>query len=734
MLFIPSSIKVLNKKAFYSNCYNQIILEEGVTNIGDECFGYCDFLEEITLPSSTSEFGKNVFTCCQNLSEITVAEDNAVLSADENTLYNKDKTKILWVSSTLTEYTIIESVTEIPTALFRGSRTLKSVTINADLEWLPCSTFMECISLTTVTINGVIENVAGLYDNPDAIDDPNMPGYVDTSNYGAFMVCQQLSSISFPEGLKYIGKAAFSRCSSLTAINLPASVETIADDAFWTQPIYGKLTTLTLTGNENENFILDKNACLIRKGTAEEGNTVILWANGSNIADYVVPNGVKNIVPAAFMRSPNLVSVTIPEGVTEIPAACFFYCPNLTTVTLPTTLTKFVSEYEIKYGAHDISGFNGSFELCEALSTINLQDTALTEIGGRAFYGCGISEINLPSTTIEIESNAFYNCPIESFAVETNNQQFATDSKSLYTVDGVLLYFAVAYTQIAEYSVPDTINTIKEYAFYQHKLTEVTLPNSVTLIEQGAFESFTENFEGEYSLTWYQYTIEFLGVNPPQLEGLNPLSAEVDIKVPENAFKAYYIAFFGIGYEEMIDDSLIAKTTFVFNANGGTAVNNIVDVCIKSMPITNWDGEGQKYFHGWFTDDGVWQQEIFIPYFYEGEGNTVTLYAKWGDEKREDGSCELFAFELSSTMRPITLDNGTYYFTFTVSGFGLYDIQATLTLFDYITAYTVYDQQGFTELPYFYMEDTQMKLTVIITIDGLEQPTEFEMGIINQFA
>ncbi|MBR2480977.1 MAG: leucine-rich repeat protein, partial [Clostridia bacterium] len=70
----------------------------------------------------------------------------------------------------------------------------------------------------------------------------------------AFFKCSEMASPTLPEGLKTIGKDAFSYCTrtddgdikGFTTINLPASVESIGDYAFYncravtTINIYGK--------------------------------------------------------------------------------------------------------------------------------------------------------------------------------------------------------------------------------------------------------------------------------------------------------------------------------------------------------------------------------------------------------------------------------------------------------------------------------------------------------------
>ena len=58
----------------YANCngISEIIIPEGVTNIGERAFFNCENLASVTLPESLTRIEQDVFSSCKRLEEITI--------------------------------------------------------------------------------------------------------------------------------------------------------------------------------------------------------------------------------------------------------------------------------------------------------------------------------------------------------------------------------------------------------------------------------------------------------------------------------------------------------------------------------------------------------------------------------------------------------------------------------------------------------------------------------------
>ena len=156
----------------YRNDIMSLIIEEGVTEIGSANFKQLKNITAVTLPSTMKKIGPNAFAECAL--SFTVDEANAIYSAVDGVLFNKDKTTLLQCKLSDTEYV------EIP----------NSVTTIGNYA------FSDCTSLTSIEI----------------------PSSVTTIGNEAFYGCTGLTSIEIPHSVTMIEIYAFSGCTKLSTV------------------------------------------------------------------------------------------------------------------------------------------------------------------------------------------------------------------------------------------------------------------------------------------------------------------------------------------------------------------------------------------------------------------------------------------------------------------------------------------------------------------------------------
>lgn len=95
---VKINTKVLSSGLFYG-CVNLKTVEIGntVERIESGVFDYCSTLEEIYIPESVVEIQVQAFNACANLKKIVVNENNSVYSSENGMLFNKDKTKLVYI-------------------------------------------------------------------------------------------------------------------------------------------------------------------------------------------------------------------------------------------------------------------------------------------------------------------------------------------------------------------------------------------------------------------------------------------------------------------------------------------------------------------------------------------------------------------------------------------------------------------------------------------------------------
>ena len=147
--------------------------------------------------------------------------------------------------------------------------------------------FYNCQELLSVSIpNGVTQISDGAF-GLSGIKSIDIPESVATIGQGAFQTCKDLERISLPRKIEDIGNAAFSECSSLTSIQLPEGLPQVPNELFM--------------------------SC-------------------SNIKSIVIPEGPATIWFYVFLHCINLESVTLPESVKMIHGGVFLDCPSLTKI------------------------------------------------------------------------------------------------------------------------------------------------------------------------------------------------------------------------------------------------------------------------------------------------------------------------------------------------------------------------------------------------------------------
>ncbi|MDR3595419.1 leucine-rich repeat protein [Clostridium sp.] len=173
----------------------------------------------------------------------------------------------------------------------------------------------------------------------------------------AFLLKQNLMSITIPSSVTQIDNSAFGNCSSLKSITIPNSVISIGENVF-----SGCFSLQNII--IDNNYYTNVNGVLFNKSKTK----LMEYPEGKVDKSYIIPNGVASIANGAFQDC-NLTSITIPSSVISIGDSAFFYCRNLTSVNIPNSVTSI--------GAN-------AFETCTSLISMTIP-SSITSIGKYAF-------------------------------------------------------------------------------------------------------------------------------------------------------------------------------------------------------------------------------------------------------------------------------------------------------------------------------------------------------------
>lgn len=199
------------------------------------------------------------------------------------------------------------------------------------------------------------------------------------------------------------------------------------------------------------------------------------FAGCTALSDITIPNSVATLGGFTFQNCSKLNHVNFSNKITEIGDGAFRNCTSLKSISIPNSVVKIGS---------------WAFEGCIGLQIINIPNN-VTTIESSAFEGCTeLSSISLPSSLTAIGTDAFRDCwglkkvIINDISAWLNVSFNGGDSNPIQYAGHI---YMDDNSEITDLVIPNNVTSIG-FAFSNCKgLTSVTIPNSVTYIERGAF-------------------------------------------------------------------------------------------------------------------------------------------------------------------------------------------------------------------------------------------------------
>ena len=412
----------------------KIVIEEGVTSIGNSAFAYCRGLISITIPDSVTSIGEWAFDGCTSLPSITIS--SSVTSIEFGTF--KD-------CSSLTSITIPDGVTSIGAYAFSKCSSLTSITIPDSVTSIKAyAAFNGCTSLKTISLS-----CGSILKRSDFSDQANLVSYTShilTKTAAKAVTCTEngnkeywtcehckkyfLSNDTNPETAKAVelsetitpalkhknattrgaskpdgtkpGYSGDRYCPDCDKVVEKGYTYWIEDNLTWKLYEDGTLNISGTGAMKNYGYSnnrspvfwnTDVTSIVIEEGVTSIGNEAFHLCR--NLISITIPKTLKSIGNNAFYDCTSLTSVTIPGNVESIGESAFYYCDNLTDVTL-------------QDGVKSIG--DAAFIWCNNLTNIVLPNS-MTSIGYYAFKDCtSLTSITIPDSVTSIGNDAFYNC------------------------------------------------------------------------------------------------------------------------------------------------------------------------------------------------------------------------------------------------------------------------------------------------------------------------------------
>ncbi|HOO06590.1 MAG TPA: leucine-rich repeat protein [Ruminococcus sp.] len=341
-----------------------VVIEEGITGIGDSAFSSYSSLKSIKIPSTVENIKPTAFTDSVNLKDVEISADNKALVYEDGMILDADKTKLLLVMPYVKKLQIPATVTTIGTFAFTGADLVEEVTLPKTVTDVEMGAFGGCSGLTKLTVLNKKCNIdpSGVtvcqYYDYEYQDSEKVYTSTRYSGIIAGYVGSTTEEFAFNNGLKFL------------------DLDT------------GEVIQKGQCGDDMTYSI--KNGILSITGSGEMYDDPSFRSN-SEVTDIFIEEGVTAIGENAFKNFSKLRTVALPSTLKDIGDYAFYQCSNLNSVTLPS-------------GLENIGSY--AFYNCKGLSSISIPGTVKT-IDDRAFYYCNIRRLTLEDGIETIGNYAF---------------------------------------------------------------------------------------------------------------------------------------------------------------------------------------------------------------------------------------------------------------------------------------------------------------------------------------
>lgn len=323
-----------------------------VVRITDRSFSTFEQMTKLTVPAGVTELVSLIHRALPLLEDIVVSENNPAFSSEDGVLFDKDKTKLLKYPSAK------------PCTVYRIPDSVKSFD--------PLCAFERHCHLTDFEVGENSESYSvrdGVLFSKDGTVLIKYPAGKEQTSYRV------------PDGVKRIKDSAFFGVKNLTEVTLPAS--TMCEDDF---SCCSRLTEIHV--DADNPYHESVNGILFDK----KREKLLFCLENSPLADYVVPESVKEVATFAFTNCHNLKSLAIPGGIT-LDEIMFAGCTSLETLII---------------GGGKPEIVNGAFLGCFALKRIALPAGEVC-ISKSAFRDCAaLEEVWFAGTKQQWEQGEFY--------------------------------------------------------------------------------------------------------------------------------------------------------------------------------------------------------------------------------------------------------------------------------------------------------------------------------------
>ncbi len=461
MTFVPRSL--------FMNCKRlKTVNLSGLTELGYRAFYGCTSIKEVVFPETMGNIESSAFNECTSLSKVTFKAQNITfLHTSNHNPFSGTAVKELVIPAYVRKATGLQPFPTVEKVSFEAGSNcetygfntplISQISLPTSLKTIDNKTFADCQNLKSLTIPEGVTRLGSYCFSGSAIESLNLPASL--KELGALsMSGLQYKEFTVPETVEHIRRGCFYNCERLEKINLPKSLKSFGLPDENSSTSYGVLSGTLIT----ELVLHGKNLVLGHAICPEYLRTLIVGKDVESITT-VIMNETNEWVTEVYspLQNSNIYQVDYEDGcVLESIEGLYSKSPAQSVTNLPSSL---------KHIGHC------TFGNCNNLVKVVIPE-GVTSLGDCCFADdTKLAQLSLPSNIKEIGTRCFENCTSlpEPFVLPSS-----------LTTTGSSIFSGCKLTNI---TIPSNMSHLSDGMFTGADIESISVPSSVKSIGKNAF-------------------------------------------------------------------------------------------------------------------------------------------------------------------------------------------------------------------------------------------------------
>lgn len=319
--------------------FDNIVLGNNVTNIGDFAFAGNKVLSTIEIPSNVANIGIGAFAYCSSVKSIVIDGRTTTLEVKDYAFSELgDKLESVTISNNVNfgkgifkndnkikTVVIQDGTTIISEGLFEDCTELTDITVGNSITTIEANAFSGCSKLTIEDYNNIVKNVTsignGAFSGCTGLEGKIiLKDIVTNLGNGVFSGCTNITSAEVNSNITTLSARLFYNCIKLTDITIGENINTIGADCFYNCDAI----SLEILHNKILPYIINLNG---------------FGGCDGLIGELIIPSNVETIGTGAFSGCSGIQKLTFNEGIETIGSNAFYGLKDIPEIMyFPSTL------------------------------------------------------------------------------------------------------------------------------------------------------------------------------------------------------------------------------------------------------------------------------------------------------------------------------------------------------------------------------------------------------------